>query len=329
MWTLAARSVREFILGFGAHGGSMHRSLSRLATLIGSVSAALLVAGCASTPPGGQILGMPRPVATAPSPPASGDFLAGLQRAIANELNAVNAISSATGPYQPLVLLEALNNPSSLRRAENFSRLLSLGAAEAAKREQVVISLLADVQRNSYIQGVTVGGASLSASLNSILNGETNLLATLATNLAGASLPDVARATKSTINASTRIYGLIEPQVHLGLAGGLEIAEINALAAHGQQLAVRLAAQGATRDHRYFADMLLMTDLTSMLATARQTADSTLSSILSLTASGFPGNKATLIAARNALSQLRSPSGALSTAQVDVATLVTDLGLGA
>jgi hypothetical protein len=306
----------------------MHRSLSRLATLIGSVSAALLVAGCASTAPGGAVLGVPRPAAAA-APQASGDFLAGLQRAISNELSAVNAISSATGPSQPLVLLEALNNPASLARAENFSRVLGLGATEATKREQVVLSLLADVQRNSYIQGVAVGGASLSASLTSILDAVNNQLATLATNLAGASLPDVARATKITINASTRVYGLIEPMVHLGLAGGLEIAEVNALAAHGQRLADQLATQGASRDAHYFADMVLMRDLTSRLATARQTADSALTSILSLTASGFPGNKATLTAARTALSQLRSPSGALSTAQVDVATLVTDLALGA
>jgi hypothetical protein len=307
----------------------MVRSFSRLATLIGGASAvALLAAGCASTAPGGADIGIPRP-ATSAQPQASGDALAGLELAITNELNALNSTQNAGESPQALLLLQALNSPSSLQRAETFQSLLTLGSSAAIKREQVVISLLGEVGRNSYIHGVTIGGTSLSASLISMLNGVNSQLGTLANSIASATLTDVARTTLISINASTRVYGLVEPMVHLALAGGDEIAEINALTTHAQHLANQVAAAGVSGDPHYLTELALLRDLSARLATARQSADSAVGAVLSLKASGFPANKATITAARAALLQLRLPGGALGIAQGDVGVLVTDLGLGA
>ena len=307
----------------------MVRSFSRLATLVGGASVvALLATGCASTAPGGADIGVPRP-ATSAAPKAAGDALAGLELAINNELNAVNATQNAGESPQALLLLTALNSPSSLQRAETFTSLLSLGSKAAIQREQVVLALLGQVERNTYIHGVTVGGTSLSGSLISILNGVNSQLASLASAIATATLTDVARTTLISINASTRVYGLIEPMVHLALAGGDEIAEVDALTAHAQHLAHQVDVAGVSGDPHYFADLALLHDVTARLDIARQGAESAVNSVLSLKASGFPGNKSTVLAARAALVQLRSPSGALGIAQGDVGVLVTDLGLGA
>jgi hypothetical protein len=306
----------------------MDRSLSHFARLIfGASAVGLLIAGCASNAPGAPVLGVARPVTSA-APQVSGDVLAGLQLAIENELNAVNSTPSAGEAPQAYILLTALNSPSSLQRAETFRSLLALGSNAAIKREQVVFSLLGEVGSNSYVRSVTVGGTSLSASLISILDGVNSQLATLANNMASATLNDVARATTISINASTRVYGLVEPMVHLALAGGDELAEVNSLAAREQQLAGAVAAAGASGDPHYTTDLALLRDLSARLATARQTASSAVSAVLSLKASGFPGNKSTILAARASLVGLRAADGALGIAQGDEREIGNHLGLG-
>jgi hypothetical protein len=304
----------------------MDRSLSRLVKLIGGASVAgLLIAGCASNAPGAPVLGVPPP-ATSATPQASGDVLAGLELAIANELNAVNSTPTGTGASVTLLELTALNNPSSFARAENLTRLITVGASETGKREQVVLALIAEVSGNRYIRGVTVGGRSISSALISVLNSVNSQLASLSNSIASAAFPDQARAAVNTINASTRVYGLVEPMVHLALAGGDELAAVNALSVRDQQLAAAVAAAGASDSH-YASDLGLLSDLSARLATARQTASSAVNSVLSLKASGFPSNRSTILAARAALAQLRSPVGALGIAQGDERQIARDLGL--
>jgi hypothetical protein len=304
----------------------MDRSLSRIARLIGGAFAVvLLIAGCASNAPGAAVFGVPRPVTSA-TPQASGDVLAGLQQAIANELNAVNATPTGTGAPLTLLELTALDNPSSFARAENLTRLITTGANQAVKREQVVLALITEVSRNSYIRGVAVGGRSITSSLISVLDAVNSQLATLSNNIASAAYPDQARATVNSINATTRIYGLVQPMVHLALAGGDELAEVNALGAREQQLAADVATAGASDSH-YASDLALLRDLSARLAAARQIASSAVSSVLGLKASGFPSNKSTILAARAALTQLRTPQGALGIAQGDVREIARDLGL--
>jgi Asp/Glu/hydantoin racemase len=312
----------------GAYGGDMDRSLAQFARpILGASAVALLIAGCASNAPGAAVFGVPPP-ATSAAPQASGDVLAGLQLAIANELNAVNAAPNGGGSPEVLLELTALDNPASLARAENFTRLISLGANETTKREQVVLALIGEVDRNAYIRGVTVGGRSLAGSLISMLDGVNSQLGAQSSSVASASLIDEVRASIRSINASTRVYGLVEPMVHLALAGGDELAVVNALTAREQQLAGSLAAAGASGDAHYAADLALLRDLSARLATARQTASSSVSAVLSLKASGFPGNKSTILAARASLVNLRAADGALGIAQGDAHEIGNHLGLG-
>lgn len=114
--------------------------------------------------------------------------------------------------------------------------------------------------------------------------------------------------------------------VHLALAGGDELAEANALAAREQQFAAAVTSAGATDPH-YASDLALLRDLSARLATVRQSASSAVSSVLSLKAGGFPGNRSTILAARATLTQLRTPEGALGIAQGDEREIARDLGL--
>jgi hypothetical protein len=161
-----------------------------------------------------------------------------------------------------------------------------------------------------------------------LLDAVNNQLGALVDSISTATLTDVIRADVTTINASTRIYGLVEPQIHLALAGGDELSALQNLASQAKTLAAEVAAAGSA-DPQYARDLALLGDLNQQIASAGKTVEATLSSVLSLTASGFPGNKSTVTGARSILSGVRSPSGALGTALGDAAQINHDLGLGA
>ncbi len=306
----------------------MDRSSSRLVTLIGgAATVGLLLAGCASTAPGSAVLGVPRSATSAPAQ-SSANALAGLEEAITNELDAVNSTQSGTQAPLALIELNALNSPSSLIKAENFEKLISLGTNQLVKREQIVNALISEVGGNGYVSTVTVSGRSLRGSLLELLETVNGQLEALVGSISSATLTDVVRADVTSLNASTRVYGLVEPQVHLALAGGDMLAELNDLAGQAKSLATSVAAAGSS-DPTYAKDLALLADLNRQIPAAQTALNSALSSVLSLTAAGFPGNKATIVSARATLTALRSPNGAVGTAIGDAAEISTDLGLGA
>jgi hypothetical protein len=306
----------------------MDRSYSRRATLIGGVATVgLLLAGCATTTPGSAVLGVPRSETSAPAQ-SSGNALAGLEQAITNELNAVNATQSGSQAPLALIELNALNSPSSLIKAENFEKLVSLGTGQLVKREQVVNALISEVGGNEYVSTVSVSGRSLRTSLLELLESVNGQLEALVGSISSATLTDVVRADVTSLNASTRVYGLVEPQVHLALAGGDMLAELNDLAGQAKTLAAALAAAGST-DPTYAKDLALLQDLNRQIPAAQSAVGSGLNSVLSLTAAGFPGNKASIVSARSTFNALRSPSGAIGNAVGDAAEISTDLGPGA
>ena len=310
------------------HGGSMDRSLSRVATLIvGGVATCALLAGCASSAPGAVVIGTPVKATPAGTPP-SGNFLAGLQAAITNELNLVNSTQSDSESPGVLIELQALQSVPNLIRSEQFTSLQSVGGNQTAKREKVVYALIADVQNNRYIAGVDINGSSLSRSLISMLNGVSAQLAGFGGQIAGAQMPDELRAAILTMGNATRVYGLVEPMVHLALAGGDVLAEVNQLAADEQSLAGRVAA-GAATDPNYAQETSRLRDLSVQINNAREKANAAVSAVLSLTAAGFPGNRATIQSSRSVLTQLRSPFGTLSDANGDVSSITSLLGAGA
>ena len=269
------------------------------------------------------MLGVPKTETSAPAQ-SSGNALAGLEQAITDELNAVAATQSGTQAPEALIELEALDSPSALTRADNFEKLITLGTGQAVKREQVVEALISEVQSNAYDGNVTVSGHNLRTSLVALLDGVNSQLGALVDSISTATLTDVIRADVTSINATTRIYGLVEPQIHLALAGGDELSALQNLTAQSKTLAAQIAAAGST-DPQYDRDLALLQDLNQQIASAGKTVNSTLSTVLSLTASGFPGNKSSITAARSALSAVRSPNGALGTALGDAAEISTDL----
>ena len=311
-----------------AHGGTMDRSLSRVATLIvGVVAACALLAGCSSTGPGAEVIGTPVKATPAGTPP-SGNFLAGLQAAITNELNLVNSTQTDSESPGVLIELEALQSVPNIIRADQFASLQTVGGNQTAKREKVVYALIADAQNNRYLAGVDVNGSSLSRRLVSFLGGVNSQLAGFGSQIAGAQMPDELRAAIVSMGNSTRVYGLVEPMVHLAIAGGLVLAEVNTLAATQQQLASRVAA-GAATDPNYAQETARLRDLSVQINTARKRANAAVSAVLALTAAGFPGNKATIQSSRAVLTELRAPFGTLSDANGDVNSITSLLGAGA
>jgi type IV secretory pathway TrbL component len=114
--------------------------------------------------------------------------------------------------------------------------------------------------------------------------------------------------------------------LHLALAGGDELSAVNKLTSTANQLAAQVAA-GAGTDGNYAQEQQLLHDMTTKLASARQIASSAVSAVLGLTASGFPGNKATVTSARAQLTQLRGPAGLLGGAQGDLGRINNLLSL--
>ena len=311
-----------------AHGGSMDRSLSRVATLIvGGVAACALLAGCASTAPGAVVIGTPVKATPAGTPP-SGNFLAGLQAAITNELNLVNSTQSDSESPGVLIELQALQSVPNLIRSEQFTSLQSVGGNQTAKREKVVYALIADVQNNRYLAGVDVAGSSLSRSLISMLNGVNAQLAGFGGQIAGAQMPDELRAAILTMGNATRVYGLVEPMVHLALAGGDVLAEVN----HARCRRAVAGRKGGGR-RRDGSELRAGDGAAARPFGAdqqrREKANAAVSAVLSLTAAGFPGNRATIQSSRSVLTQLRAPFGTLSDANGDVSSITGLLGAGA
>ncbi len=92
-------------------------------------------------------------------------------------------------------------------------------------------------------------------------------LEALVGSISSATLTDVVRADVTSLNASTRVYGLVEPQVHLALAGGDMLAELNDLAGQAKSLAASVAAAGST-DLTYAKDLALTQDLNRQISAA-------------------------------------------------------------
>ena len=211
----------------GIHGGVMDRSLSRFSVLVGSaVAVGALLAGCASQVPGPAVIGVP-PSAQTAGAAASGDFLTGLEQAVANELNSINSTQTDNEPPAVLIELNALNNVGSLIQAETFGSLVTTGANQIAKREKLVNALIGDVKGSTYLSGVDVNGSALSDTVLALLGRVEGQLQSQANSINSATLVDVLRSVIISIGPSTRVFGLVEPMVHLTIAGGDELKAVS------------------------------------------------------------------------------------------------------
>jgi hypothetical protein len=294
----------------------MERPVARLSTFIVSASViGFLLAGC-SPNVNNAVVGIP-----ASAPPvnaqAVSSFDSGLELAVQAELKAAGSIQSDGAPPGLQVEINALTGVNALIRAEAFSNLQVSGANQISKREGYVNALIADVERNPYLSGITLSGRSLSATLLSMLEGVNARLQQMAVTVATDSLPDVLGTDVRNIGPSTRVLGLIQPMTHLAVAGGDMLRELNFLASQYPTLQAQVAGV-ASSDPNKSLEVARLDDLAGAMSSARQTLISGIGAVLSLTPSGFPGNKTTISSVRDAFTFLRSNLGKLSEAKADV-----------
>ena len=311
----------------GVHGGHMDRSLSRFSVLAGSaVAVGALLAGCAANVPGPAVIAAPAAAIAGATPPA-GDFLAGLEQAVANELNAINSTQTDNAPPEVLIELNALNSESSLLQAETYNSLIGTGVNQISKREHLVNALVADVNGATYLRGVELGRTTLTGALLARLSGVSSQLQAQATSVSSAPLIDVLRTFITSIGPSTRVFGLVEPVIHLAIAGGEELNAANLLEEQYQTLDRKVNLNHF--DPNFGQEMARLQNLANNIETVRATATAAVDAVLALTPAGYPGNKSTILSARAQLTELRAPLGAVNTGVGDVNEIGTLLSLRA
>ena len=298
----------------------MERPIARVgALLVGATCVGFVLAGC-SPATQDTVIGVPS--ASTPVAAAEVSLDNAVNEAIANELSQVSVSQSVASESASVQAdLNALNSAGSLVRSELVAALVATSAKQIAKREGLLDSLIADVRADKYLSGVDPAGRSLGQSLLAILDGINTQLQALSNKIASDQLADELRTDVLSIGPSTRVYGVFEPMTHLAIAAGDELYELNALAAQEQPLAAEVAANAAT-DPQHSREVATLSDLSASIAAARQAADSAVEAVLGMTPSEYPANKSTIIAARSALIQLRSPLGRLGEANGDVNVLV-------
>ena len=102
--------------------------------------------------------------------------------------------------------------------------------------------------------------------------------------------------------------------VHLAIAGGDELAELNTLAGQEPQLAGARSPSGTARTPITLPKSAALRDMSASIAAGRAIAGADIADVLRMTPSDYPGNKTTVTAVRSALIQLRSQLGALGKA---------------
>jgi hypothetical protein len=300
--------------------GNMERPVARLSTFIASASViGFLLAGC-SPNVNNAIVGIPASAPPVVAQPVS-SFDSGLELAVQAELKAADSIQSDGAPPGLQVEINALTGVNALIRAEAFSNLQVTGANQISKREGYVNALIADVERDPYLSGITVSGRSLSTTLLSMLEGVNARLQQMAVTVATDSLPDVLGSDVRNIGPSTRVLGLIQPMTHLAVAGGDMLRELNYLASQYPTLQARVAGVPSS-DPNKSMEVARLNGLAGAMSSARQTLISGIGAVLSLTPSGYPGNKTTISTVRDAFTFLRSNLGKLSEAKADVNALL-------
>jgi hypothetical protein len=294
----------------------MGRSVSRFSLLIGSaVAAGSLLAGCAADAPGAAVIVPPAREGLA-SVAVPGDFLASLEQAVASELSAINSTQSDNEPPEVILELTALNNEGSLIAAENFGSLITTAANQIAKRERLVNALTADIKNSTYLGGVDVNGTPLANTLLALLSNVNADLQAQASSVDAAQLPNQLRAVILSIGPSTRVFGLVEPMIHLAIAAGDELNGANLLEVQYQTLYKKVIVNNEGTE--IASETAHVMDLKNQIATLTADATADANTVLALTPAGYPGNKATIQNVRAQELQLKAPLGPLTIGQDDV-----------
>lgn len=292
----------------------MGRLIGGVSALIaGATAIGFLLSGCSSST--GMVIGVPN-VSAAPTATPSSVFDA-LNQAIENEISQVS-VSEDTASESATVAAElnALSSVRGLDHAEALDTLVTSADKQITKRVEYVNGMIADVQADRYLSGIAVSGRSLSQSLIAILDSVNSQLDELATKIGSDQLADQLRTDVLSIGPSSRIYGVYEPMVHLAIAAGDELAELNTLAGQESQLRAEVAS-GQGTDANYASEFSALSDMSASIVVGRESVDADIVDLLRMTPSDYPANKTTVTGVRSALIQLRSSAGGIGKAAAD------------
>jgi hypothetical protein len=196
-----------------------------------------------------------------------------------------------------LVILKARAKAAVDRRETELTRLR--GQVSASKR-------LTPGHRSTLLQQISSASSGL-LSVDAKVQADTDLT--------------TARADAQTIVTGFRVFVLVEPRTHLVIAADIETSAANRLATVADKLESAIAtAQAKGKD--VTAAKAAVADLRTQISTALGKAATAASSVIGLTAAGYPANQPTLTAARDSVQSSRA---ALKAAVTDARAAVAGL----
>jgi hypothetical protein len=188
---------------------------------------------------------------------------------------------------------------TALQRGQTLSALKAAGHAAIARRLTLLSALTTRVTNAEH-----VSSSNRSTLLGQLSAAKSGLQALDSAISADATLAEL-RPDLHAIVDDYRVYVLVAPKVHLVLAAG-RISDLTGLfdaVATKIQKAID-DAKAAGKDTA--AAEAALADLKAKVAAARGAATGVAASVLPLTAGGYPGNRATLLSARDALRTART-----------------------
>jgi hypothetical protein len=291
----------------------MARSASGTAILMAaSVGIILSMGACAGTE-NGPVIGTPAQ-ASAPVAAAEDNLsLSGLQQQLATQLQQAEQTQSDPGGSVFAAEVAALVSDQALLSSERISQLQQLGDNQIVTLEGELTSLTGDVQNTS---GLSSGQA---GAIENVIRQVNDQLQSLAAKIAADTLVDVLRTDVLSVDSSTRVEGLISPEVHTALGADSLLVAANLLSTQAASLSTRIQANvGVNQANEEQTLGNLQGDITSMNSTGSSVA----AQALALSPSGFPGNQGEMASLN---SELSASSGLPTSGHQEVASISTCL----
>ncbi len=282
----------------------------RTAAWLGAMaSAAVALAACGTTEYG-PVIGTPA-VASPPLPVAStNQAVDALEQRLVSELNQIDLTPSDGEPTQITAEINALMNDHTLIVAEQMDSLRRLGAGAVAERQKVLDRLIGDIQSARL-------GSSQAAALLSLVHDVQHQLQAVGAKIATDSLEDVLLQDVRSVDPSTRVGGLIDPLVHVGIGAGIMSVEASSIAGRAANLGRALTSSAAN----YSTEKALLARVESQASAMQSTARALFSQVLQLTPAGYPANVGQLQALKG--EELGTENGPASSARAELSQITT------
>ena len=268
----------------------MAGSASRTTALAGVVTGmALAVVGCGPSE-NQPIIGTPATASLPVSSTATSQALGAFEQQLVDQLNQADQTQSISDSTQITAEVNALANNHTLIIAEQIDALQQIGAAAVAKREATLGAL------SSEVRAAHLSSGQMSAIL-AVVDGIQAQLQALGAKIAGDGLADVLRSDVLSVDTSTRVYGLIDPMVHIAIGADRVSAEAASLANRTSSLGGRLSG----RSLNYARETWLLSEVERQVSQVSSVSDSVVSQVLQLSPGGYPANTGTIQTLKNQL----------------------------